>query len=569
MAGIINWKKFTIPSTNPDADHMYVGIDIADCLLYTKDSAGVVNKYPTSATVLSLIATALADYDLSTVVDSKISTAINNLIDGAPGTLDTLNELAEALADDENYATTIASEQATQDAALAQEISDRTAADSALQSQITSNDTDIAQNASDLSTETTNRINGDANLQSQITTANSDITTLQSDLSQEITDRTNADTALQSQITSNDGDITDLQNDKADQTDLTQEVSDRTAADVVLQNQITSNDSDITDLENDKADQADLTQEVSDRAAADVALQNQITTNDTDIANNASAAATAQLTADNHIADTANPHSVTKAQVGLGNADNTSDVDKPVSTAQQAALDLKADQTDLDNHVNDTTNPHSVTKTQVGLGNAENTSDANKPISTATQAALDLKYDDSNPNGYETPSELDARDTANRNRANHTNTQLASTISDFEQAVTTYLDRSSFQNNTEQINNTTTFNDRHNETITPAHTATYKITANYTWSMNNSTNNFEGELLIDGVIVRRHEQEAKDSGGTDGGSGTDQRTGRTFVYTYFATASTNFDVQLRFRSETAGVIAAIKDSTITIERWLE
>ena len=38
-----------------------------------------------------------------------------------------------------------------------------------------------------------------------------------------------------------------------------------------------------------------------------------------------------------------NPHSVTKAQVGLGNCDNTSDADKPVSTAQQTALNLKAD----------------------------------------------------------------------------------------------------------------------------------------------------------------------------------------------------------------------------------
>lgn len=37
-----------------------------------------------------------------------------------------------------------------------------------------------------------------------------------------------------------------------------------------------------------------------------------------------------------------NPHSVTKAQVALGNADNTSDADKPVSTAQQTALNLKA-----------------------------------------------------------------------------------------------------------------------------------------------------------------------------------------------------------------------------------
>lgn len=33
-----------------------------------------------------------------------------------------------------------------------------------------------------------------------------------------------------------------------------------------------------------------------------------------------------------------NPHGVTKAQVGLGNVDNTSDASKPVSTAQAAAI---------------------------------------------------------------------------------------------------------------------------------------------------------------------------------------------------------------------------------------
>lgn len=90
-----------------------------------------------------------------------------------------------------------------------------------------------------------------------------------------------------------------------------------------------------------------------------------------------------------HIANTSNPHSVTKAQVGLGNADNTSDINKPVSTAQATAIGLV--QTDVDTHEARTDNPHSVTKSQVGLGNVDNTSDANKPISTATQTALDAK----------------------------------------------------------------------------------------------------------------------------------------------------------------------------------
>lgn len=50
--------------------------------------------------------------------------------------------------------------------------------------------------------------------------------------------------------------------------------------------------------------------------------------------------------------------------------------------------------TSILSHVSDTTsNPHEVTKTQIGLGNVDNTSDVNKPISTATQTALDAKLD--------------------------------------------------------------------------------------------------------------------------------------------------------------------------------
>lgn len=55
--------------------------------------------------------------------------------------------------------------------------------------------------------------------------------------------------------------------------------------------------------------------------------------------NDADAALQTQITT--HGLRTDNPHSVTKAQVGLGNCDNTSDLDKPVSTATQAALDNK------------------------------------------------------------------------------------------------------------------------------------------------------------------------------------------------------------------------------------
>jgi len=79
-----------------------------------------------------------------------------------------------------------------------------------------------------------------------------------------------------------------------------------------------------------------------------------ISNNDADIVNlsgdvstNASNISTLNTEFDTHTGDTANPHSVTATQVGLGNVDNTSDADKPISTATQTALDLKVDLTGL------------------------------------------------------------------------------------------------------------------------------------------------------------------------------------------------------------------------------
>ena len=115
-----------------------------------------------------------------------------------------------------------------------------------------------------------------------------------------------------------------------------------------------------------------------------------------------------------------NPHGVTASDVGLGNVDNTSDVDKPVSAATQAALNDKEDvgvaqglidgltpadigaeddgaaavvQGNLDTHEARTDNPHSVTAADVGLGNVDNTADSAKPVSGPQQTALDGKLD--------------------------------------------------------------------------------------------------------------------------------------------------------------------------------
>jgi len=100
---------------------------------------------------------------------------------------------------------------------------------------------------------------------------------------------------------------------------------------------------------------------------------------------------------DTHIANTGDPHNVTKTQVGLSNCDNTSDADKPLSTASIAALAGKEPaNANIQAHISSTNDPHSVTKAQVGLGNCDNTSDVDKPVSTAQQTEIDTKEDSLN-----------------------------------------------------------------------------------------------------------------------------------------------------------------------------
>lgn len=129
-----------------------------------------------------------------------------------------------------------------------------------------------------------------------------------------------------------------------------------------------------------------------------------------------------------HTTNTSNPHNVTKSQVGLGNVPNVSTNNQaPTYTQATTLANLVSGETlsttfgkimkaiaDLISHLSNTSNPHGVTKTQVGLGNVNNTSDANKPVSTAqataiadakkagidAQADIDAHIDDSeNPHG--------------------------------------------------------------------------------------------------------------------------------------------------------------------------
>ena len=88
------------------------------------------------------------------------------------------------------------------------------------------------------------------------------------------------------------------------------------------------------------------------------------------IANNAKVGITSTQ-ANEIIANNAKVSDINHVTIELPNVDNTSDANKPVSTAQATAIGVV--QTDINNHEADSLNPHSVTKTQVGLSDVPNT----------------------------------------------------------------------------------------------------------------------------------------------------------------------------------------------------
>lgn len=120
-----------------------------------------------------------------------------------------------------------------------------------------------------------------------------------------------------------------------------------------------------------------LANEITNRTNAINALRTELKTYVDDlIADTGSDVTALETKVNNHIANKSNPHTVTRAQVGLGNVNNTSDVDKPVSTAQAAAIaDAKAAgtaaQTSINNHAGRKDNPHTVTRAQLGLATTD------------------------------------------------------------------------------------------------------------------------------------------------------------------------------------------------------
>lgn len=120
-----------------------------------------------------------------------------------------------------------------------------------------------------------------------------------------------------------------------------------------------------------------LANEITNRTNAINALRTELKTYVDDlIADTGSDVTALETKVNNHIANKSNPHTVTKTQVGLGKVNNTSDADKPVSTAQATAIaDAKAAgttaQTSINSHAGRKDNPHTVTRAQLGLATTD------------------------------------------------------------------------------------------------------------------------------------------------------------------------------------------------------
>lgn len=120
-----------------------------------------------------------------------------------------------------------------------------------------------------------------------------------------------------------------------------------------------------------------LANEITNRTNAINALRTELKTYVDDlIADTGSDVTALETKVNNHIANKSNPHTVTKTQVGLGNVNNTSDADKPVSTAQATAIaDAKAAgtaaQTSINSHAGRKDNPHVVTRAQLSLATTD------------------------------------------------------------------------------------------------------------------------------------------------------------------------------------------------------
>lgn len=196
--------------------------------------------------------------------EEEVKAAIEGIIGSAPDVLDTLKEIADALGNDPNFATTITKKLAALAEQINQEIEGRTEAVSQVQGDLDTKyqelSSKITLQGENLNKEISDRKETDAAMKSEITNLGTSLTALGTELRQIINQNYQT---LQQQIRAQDALI--QENTQAIQTNLSLIQS--------LQTKVDTNVSDIDKLKKG------LETEVADRKATEAALQEKINTN--------------------------------------------------------------------------------------------------------------------------------------------------------------------------------------------------------------------------------------------------------------------------------------------------
>lgn len=125
--------------------------------------------------------------------------------------------------------------------------------------------------------------------------------------------------------------------------------------------------------------------------------------------------------------DSEDSHTINAATTSQAGVMSSADKTKLNGLKDQAGItsDIDAVQTNLETHINNKSNPHEVNKVQVGLSEVDNTSDANKPISTATQNALNSKFNASDGNALKQTIENMPNLVVTEGRLSHKNDRIS------------------------------------------------------------------------------------------------------------------------------------------------
>ena len=352
--------------------------------------------------------------DLTYFTDAEsITTAISNLIDGAPAALNTLNELAAALGDDANFLANLATETYVDTAVANSTFDAASAAGAGLDWNASTDQFDV-----DSSVASTSYVDTSITTHSNDTTSVHGISDTAALATKDYADGAVGTHSLDTTSVHGIADTADLATKGYADGSVSVHNADTTNVHGILNTADLATNSYVTTSISTHSDDTTGVHGISDTAelATKTYADSAVSTHSSDttsvhgisdtaeLATKTYADSAASTAVSNHQSDTTSIHGIADTSL-LATTTNVSDAQSAAQTYADSAVST---------HNSDTTSVHgiadtsalatktyadnaatdaaaTVTKLSLGLNNVDNTSDANKPISTATQTALDDK----------------------------------------------------------------------------------------------------------------------------------------------------------------------------------